>query len=140
MHLAKKLQVMTFSGNFHVSPRESVLQRFVVLLADGDRSQAEPHRHCGSGECYKPTEHHVQLRLDLDMYVKHARLKRFFLLQMCFSSTLETRLLSLLLFSPTSVSQRLLFFSWTAASSADAGMPTVIKDLEKNMHLMAYSG
>lgn len=67
-------------------------------------------------------------------------LKRFFSLLMCFRGTLETRLWSLLLFSPTSVSQRLLFFSGIAASSTDSGMPTVIKDLEKTMHLMAYLG
>lgn len=62
-HLAKELQAVT-SGNFHLSPTESVLQRYSgcyqVVVAG-----AELHRHCGSGRCYKPTEQSVQLRLDL---------------------------------------------------------------------------
>lgn len=31
-----------------MGPTGSVLQRSVALLGDGDRNQAEPHRHCGS--------------------------------------------------------------------------------------------
>lgn len=65
-YLAKKVRVMILLRNFHLSPTESVLQRSVVLQGDGDRSQAEPHRHCECG-LLKPTEHHVQLRLDLDV-------------------------------------------------------------------------
>lgn len=60
--LAKGLQAMT-SGNFHLSPTESVLQRsgcYQVVVTG-----AELHRHCGSRGCYKPTEQSVQLRLDL---------------------------------------------------------------------------
>lgn len=88
-HLAKKLQVMTLLGNLHFSPTESVLQRSVVLLGDGDWKQA--YRPSSSAEAGPRC-------------VNHATLKRFFHLLMCFRSTLETRLRSLLLFSPTSVS------------------------------------
>lgn len=65
----------------------------------------------------------------------HAVFNRFFPLLMGFISTLETRLVFCCF-----LLQRFIFFNRMAASSTDSGMPAVIKDLEKTIHLMAYSG
>lgn len=79
---------------FPFKPYRVIFAEVCCAPGDGDNSQAEPPKHCESGG----------------------------LLQAHRSScSAEAMLWSLLLFSPTSVSQRLLFFNRMAASSARLG-------------------
>lgn len=112
IHLAKKLQVMTL-WNFHLSPTESYLQRSVVLQVMETIAKLSPPDTVNLGGCYKPTDHHVPLRP-------------------CYGPCCY--------FLPLQCHKGYCSLTGWLPPVLDSGMPTVIKDLEKTMHLMAYSG